>query len=192
MGEVRSGARTSRQGAAPTAMAARKAAARIAERVERRLSIGHGRAAESTAANSANSALTVRVACLAKPKGAPRGRPMTPGNTWRWRPGQSGNPHGRPKLLVGAYRQFLAAHDPETGLTGAQAIALVLVDAAIRGNVAAARELRLATEDHRSAADFSAMTDEELGAAIWELCAAIQEMEGGAGENDARAQSAPA
>ena len=33
----------------------------------------------------------------AKPKGKPRGRPFQKGHAGAWKPGQSGNPNGRPK-----------------------------------------------------------------------------------------------
>jgi hypothetical protein len=63
----------------------------------------------------------------------------------RWKPGQSGNPGGRPKTaaLSNAYRQKLDSvvpSDPQ-GRTYAQAIADALADRALAGDIRAAQEL---------------------------------------------------
>lgn len=72
-----------------------------------------------------------------------------PGNPWRFKKGQSGNPGGRPKLLSDAYREWLAAEN-EDGVTNAAALASRLGEAAISfADVPAAKELRAATEGER-------------------------------------------
>lgn len=45
----------------------------------------------------------------------PRGKPFAKGNSFAWKPGQSGNPSGRPKVrtISEAYRKYLAEVDPE-------------------------------------------------------------------------------
>jgi hypothetical protein len=74
-----------------------------------------------------------------------------------WRPGESGNPAGRPKRrpISDAYAEYLQRPVPEKlrseldlweGATFADAIAAGLVIAVCKGSVAAARELREATE----------------------------------------------
>lgn len=58
----------------------------------------------------------------------------------------SGNPGGRPKALGEAYRKWLELVDPESGLTFAELVAQSLGNLATQGDIAAARELRHATE----------------------------------------------
>jgi hypothetical protein len=62
-----------------------------------------------------------------------------------WKPGESGNPGGRPKtkLITEAYRALLDKPfpgDPQ-GRTGAELIALAMLKEAIKGKVNAASEL---------------------------------------------------
>ncbi len=73
------------------------------------------------------------------------GRPVPGGEATRWKPGQSGNPGGRPRTapLSNAYREKLASlvpNDPQ-GRTYAQAIADALADQARAGDIRAAQEL---------------------------------------------------
>ena len=74
-----------------------------------------------------------------------------------WKPGQSGNPSGRPKRrpISDAYAEYLQRPAPEKlrqeldlseGATYADAIAAKLINAACEGRVAEVRELREATE----------------------------------------------
>src|ERR1700677_586006 len=74
-----------------------------------------------------------------------------------WKPGQSGNPSGRPKKrpLSSAYIEFAERRLPERlrrslglpeGATYTDALAEALFRSALNGNVPAARELREATE----------------------------------------------
>lgn len=79
-----------------------------------------------------------------------RGKPFEAGNSYgrRFQPGQSGNPGGRPRALSDAYRAWLAATD-KRGRTNAERIAAAIGKAARAGDVAAVRELRLATEGAR-------------------------------------------
>ncbi len=66
------------------------------------------------------------------------------GAKYRWKPGQSGNPGGRPrfKKLNEAARQILASPLPDDPKrTFAEAIVERLADAALRGSVGAAQEL---------------------------------------------------
>lgn len=75
----------------------------------------------------------------AKPK---RGRPE---NLKPWKPGQSGNPGGRPRTahITEAYRAVLGQIDPEDpeGRTYAERLAEKQVKLAIQGNTQAAREV---------------------------------------------------
>jgi hypothetical protein len=94
----------------------------------------------------------------------------------RWKPGQSGNPGGRPKtaLLSHACRELLAAplpNDPQ-GRTYAEAIAETLGQKAIAGDIRAAQEIAdraegkprqsLEIENVALREAFERMTDEEL------------------------------
>ncbi len=67
------------------------------------------------------------------------------GTVFQWKPGQSGNPGGRPKTapLSNACRELLAsplAGDPQ-GRTYAEAIAETLAQKALAGDIRAAQEL---------------------------------------------------
>lgn len=82
----------------------------------------------------------------------PRGKPFTRGNTvgaaTQFKPGKSGNPGGRPKGLSDAYKEWLAAvnaNDP-LGRTNAQLGAMAIGLEMLKGDTAAAREIRSATE----------------------------------------------
>lgn len=78
-----------------------------------------------------------------------------PGNQWAWRPGQSGNPDGRPKskTLSEAYREILAAQMPgdADGRSFAEVIAERMVRLVLAGQVQAAVEIRKATEGDKLA-----------------------------------------
>lgn len=66
-----------------------------------------------------------------------------------WKPGQSGNPNGRPKhkILSKAYKHMLAQIEPDSGMTYAELIALGQITSAIyKGNTAAAKEIADRTE----------------------------------------------
>jgi hypothetical protein len=72
-------------------------------------------------------------------------RPVRADEATRWKPGQSGNPGGRPKRtpLIDACREVLAKlvpGDPK-GRTYAQAIAEKLAERAVQGDIRAAQEL---------------------------------------------------
>ena len=78
------------------------------------------------------------------------GKPFEKGNAYAFKPGQSGNPKGRPKSIVlsEAYRHALVQPfpgDPE-GRTYAEVIAGKLVESAALGEVACAREIADRTE----------------------------------------------
>lgn len=95
--------------------------------------------------------------------GKRRGRPQ---NLVPWKPGQSGNPGGRPrrKPISDAYTAILEAQDAK-GVTGAQMIALAMFQQALKGNVQAVREITDRVEGAlRQSVDvvFGSMTDEEL------------------------------
>lgn len=64
---------------------------------------------------------------------------------WMWKPGQSGNPKGRPKTnpITAVYRDILEAQIPDDpdGRTFAQAIAQAMLQDALLGDVKATREI---------------------------------------------------
>jgi hypothetical protein len=74
-----------------------------------------------------------------------RGKPFPKGNPWRFQPGQSGNPGGRPKALRDAYTEWLKLAN-KSGVTNAMFIASSLGSRAVIGDTNAAREIRMATE----------------------------------------------
>ena len=90
-------------------------------------------------------------AISAKKKRKPRGKPLEPGNIWRWPKGVSGNPSGRPATVSGAYKAWLELpYDKDPSMTNAQALAMAQGHAAQPGDVAAAREIRQATEGDKT------------------------------------------
>jgi hypothetical protein len=73
-----------------------------------------------------------------------RSSPIPNGEAHRFKPGQSGNPGGRPKTgaLTRAFRDILERRVPDkSGRTYAEAIAERLVDIALKGYMPAVREL---------------------------------------------------
>jgi hypothetical protein len=66
----------------------------------------------------------------------------------RFKPGQSGNPGGRPKskLLTQAYRELLEQVDPKERKTLAEILARKAVQQALKGNLAALKEITDRTE----------------------------------------------
>lgn len=80
----------------------------------------------------------------------PRGRPFSKGNTAGFKPGQSGNPAGRPKgvrYLSEAYRAWLSQpseKDPEH--TNADMVAEIVGRAALNGDLLAVKEITDRTE----------------------------------------------
>jgi ribosomal protein L17 len=89
---------------------------------------------------------TAGQAIVLKGRRRPGGRPFPKGNKigHRFKPGESGNPGGRPKSkkLSEAYRALLEA-DPKTTVvptTNAEAVAARLIKLAKKGNISAARE----------------------------------------------------
>lgn len=90
--------------------------------------------------------VTVHVRLPGKPRG--KGKPFEKGNPWRFEPGQSGNPTGRPKTLGDAYKRVLdlpVPGDPE-GRTFAQLGAEAIAYSMLSGFVPAAKEIRQAVE----------------------------------------------
>jgi hypothetical protein len=89
----------------------------------------------------ATSALTVRV------KGKPRGKMFQPGHGYgaefRFKPGRSGNPSGRPhcKEISKALRERLASEVPLPAKTGAEKIAKKWFEESLGGNIAAMTSL---------------------------------------------------
>jgi hypothetical protein len=98
----------------------------------------------------------------ARPKLRPRGRPFKKGegHAFQFKPGQSGNPGGKPKIqqrMSAEYDAFLARAIPDEvalavglppGSTWAEAIASAVIARAACGDVSAAREVRDVTEGH--------------------------------------------
>ncbi len=79
--------------------------------------------------------------------GAGRGGTVPPPEH-RFKPGQSGNPGGRPKtkLITQAYRELLEQLDPKERKTLAQRLARKAVQQALKGNLAALKEITDRTE----------------------------------------------
>lgn len=73
------------------------------------------------------------------------GRPLQPGNPWRFKPGESGNPSGKPAAVGIAYGAWLAIVGAD-GRTNAMRIAEEVGRLAIGGDLTAVAELREATE----------------------------------------------
>jgi Family of unknown function (DUF5681) len=106
------------------------------------------------------------------------GAPLRGSEAYRWKPGQSGNPGGRPKIapLSQACRELLAQPVPgdQEGRTHAEAIAQMLAKKAIAGDIRAAQEIadRAEGKAHQSIEfqntglreAFERMTGEELKA----------------------------
>jgi hypothetical protein len=125
-------------------------------------------------------------------------RPARGDEATRWKPGQSGNPGGRPKRtpLVDASREVLAEPVPDDaeGCTGARVIAEMLLAKAVKGDIAAAKELAdraegkprqsLEIENTSLRQAFERMSPEELEAYAREgkLPAWFSRPEGGDGE----------
>lgn len=78
-------------------------------------------------------------------RGKPRGRPLQSGHPWRFPPGQSGNPGGRPKAVGMAYASWLA-FTAEDGRTNAEHVAEEVGRLALSGDLHAVVEMREATE----------------------------------------------
>jgi hypothetical protein len=106
------------------------------------------------------------------------GKPVPHGEATRWKPGQSGNPGGRPKTapLSHACRGLLASPLPDDrkGRTYAEAIAETLAQKALAGDIRAAQELAdraegrsrqcIEIENVRLREAFERMSREELDA----------------------------
>ncbi len=93
--------------------------------------------------------------------------PLLPPVEHQFKPGVSGNPGGRPRLLSDAYREYLATPDPDTGRTRAQDIAVAQGVEALKGETGAAKELRQATEG--DTLNLKNLTDAGLDKLISEL-----------------------
>lgn len=96
-----------------------------------------------------NSAKKAKSRPTGKTTGKPTGKPFAKGNPYAFKPGQSGNPAGRPKsrTLSEAYRALLSQplkDDPTR--TVADVVAAAMVQNAFAGDVAAAKELADRTE----------------------------------------------
>jgi hypothetical protein len=107
---------------------------------------------------------------------------FAPGNPWAIPKGQTRNPGGRPKMLSGAYREWLA-HEDEQGITNAAKLADAQGRLAFEGNTGAAREIRQATEG--DVFRFAGMDNDEL------LTYIAQQLDA-AGSGDIGSQATPA
>jgi hypothetical protein len=90
--------------------------------------------------------------------------PPPPPVEHQFKPGQSGNPSGRPKLLGESYKTQLAKVVPgdEEGRTYAEVIANAMALEAMKGEVPAAREIRAATEGDKFTGDVMILDVEEI------------------------------
>ena len=86
--------------------------------------------------------------------------PPPPPKAYQFKPGQSGNPGGRPKLLSGAYKKMLATVNERDGRTNAELIAEAAKVESLKGDIPAMRELRQATEG--DLLRFEKMTDDDI------------------------------
>ena len=77
-----------------------------------------------------------------------RGPSPDVGKDTQFRPGQSGNPSGRPKsrLISEAYRRILEEIDPKKQQSLAERVARAVINRALRGDVRAASEVADRTE----------------------------------------------
>lgn len=80
-----------------------------------------------------------------KRKQGGRGKPFKPGHEHAFKPGQSGNPGGRPKGISDAYRAWLEQEGAD-GRTNAEHVAEKAGRMALSGNLNAVIEMREATE----------------------------------------------
>lgn len=104
----------------------------------------------------------------AKRKQGGKGKPFEPGHIWRFPPGVSGNPGGRPLKLSQAYAAALELESKDhPGLTNAQVIAAMQVNMALLGSLDSAKELRIATEGDKQeiTGTLATVTADELAAA---------------------------
>jgi Family of unknown function (DUF5681) len=107
---------------------------------------------------SSGKSAPVTSAFRPKVKGKPRGKSFEPGNghgvAWRYKPGESGNPSGRPrhKEISKALRARLESQGPlpKHGRTGAEVLADKWFEQAKNGNVAALASLADRTEGRPS------------------------------------------
>jgi hypothetical protein len=94
-----------------------------------------------------------------KAKNRPTGKPFGKGNPHAFKPGQSGNPAGRPKsrTLSEAYRAWLSQpSEKDPARTNADALAEVVGRAALKGDLFAVREITDRVEGRpRQAIDLS-------------------------------------
>jgi hypothetical protein len=100
--------------------------------------------------------MTMSMAETAKPSPAPPTKRQTaPGKPWK--PGQSGNPSGRRKgsVSLAAALQRLLIKEPDK----LESVARTLVDAAIAGDVSAARLLFERLDGHKTTGFFSVNID---------------------------------
>lgn len=101
-----------------------------------------------------------------------------------FKPGQSGNPGGRPKILSEAYKARLAAQTTNRlfpGMTNAEVLAdKAIAKAAKNSDPSLLREIRQASEGDKVTYDFKGMDDAKLMQTIAELQRELEELQGGA------------
>ena len=122
---------------------------------ERKAKKGQARGADKQRENSAKK---------------PSGRPFAPGNKHAWKPGQSGNPAGRPKSITfsEACRKLLAEiEDKEGQLTVAEELARAAILAAKSGSAQHLKEINDRVEGKsRQPIDLALENPREILAAI--------------------------
>jgi hypothetical protein len=139
-----------------------------------------GKKTVSSKPRAGNSAATARK--------RPLGRPFTPGNPYAFKPGQSGNPAGRPRDTITPYLRVRVqqVYPGRDATTYGEMIANELIDLAVAGEIAAIREVCDRLEGKpRQAVD---LTSDDKARALVENAIATLMIEAGIDRDEAERQ----